>query len=75
MDWRQCCRSRPAGSLVVLATLLSSRPQRSLTTNFDGCVVDALSALAPYVPRPVEINQTPDDHVSFSVYGHEPMLV
>lgn len=47
----------------------------TLTTNFDGCVVEALSALAPHVPRPVEINQTPADHVSFSVYGHEPMVV
>jgi len=47
----------------------------TLTTNFDGCVVEALSALAPHVPRSVEINQTPDDHVSFSVYGHEPMVV
>lgn len=47
----------------------------SLTTNFDGCIVEALSALAPHVPRPVEINQTPDDHVSFLVYGHDPMVV
>jgi hypothetical protein len=47
----------------------------TLTTNFDGCVAEALSALAPHVPRPVEINQTPADHVSFSVYGHEPMVV
>lgn len=47
----------------------------ALTTNFDGCIVEALSALTPHVPRPIEINQTPDDHVSFSVYGHEPMVV
>lgn len=47
----------------------------ALTTNFDGCIVEALSALAPHVPRPIEINQTPGDHVSFSVYGHDPMVV
>lgn len=47
----------------------------TLTTNFDGCIVDALTSLAPHVPRPVEINHTPGDHVSFAVYGRAPQIV
>jgi hypothetical protein len=47
----------------------------TLTTNFDSCIVDAFAALAPHLARPIEINQTPDDHISFSVYGTEPMVV
>lgn len=47
----------------------------AMTTNFDGCIVDAVNDLAPHVPRPVEINHTPEDHVAFSLYGRSPQIV
>jgi len=47
----------------------------ALTTNFDRCIVDAVNALAPHVPRPIEINQVAGDHVAFNLFGRAPQVV
>lgn len=47
----------------------------ALTTNFDGCIVDALNDLSPHLPRPVEINSVPQDHTAFNLFSRSPQVV
>lgn len=47
----------------------------ALTTNFDGCIVDALNSLTPHVARPIEINRTLGDHGAFALFSAAPQVV
>jgi hypothetical protein len=47
----------------------------ALTTNFDACLVDAIGELTPHIHRPIEINKTVADSLSFTMFGRNPQVV